>query len=191
MHTGEAYPTLEHYQRQIHALTTRIESLEGQVSQMQSKKKLMIFLCSGTLDRAVSAFTTSNLAVATGYQVDMFCTLWAISLFRKHSVFKDNTLLEKAAKIMLRRGPNNAVLSHMHMFGMGTAFMKKLMKQHNFSSLDELIKTAMEIGVQIYICDVMMNMMGVRKEELIDGVHFEGGMSYIKKMSEASTTLVF
>lgn len=77
-------------------------------------------------------------------------------------------ILRKAAKIMMKKGPDNAVLSQMHMMGMGTKFMKQLMKQHNLFSLKEFMGTAQDLGVQVYTCEKMMGVMGITKEELAD-----------------------
>lgn len=176
----------------IKELTSRIELLEKQVQTLgPAKKKLLIVLSSGTMDKAMVAFMVANWAVAMKYEVNIFCTLWALALLRKKNKMEGNTFLEKAAKIMMKKGPDNAVLSQMHMMGMGTSFMKQLLKQHNFSSLKESMASAQELGVQIYTCEKMMNVMGVKNEEIAEGVQTMSWVEFIEKMSEASVTLTF
>ena len=69
---------------------------------------------------------------------------------------------------MLPRGAKKLKLSNMNMGGMGTAMIKGIMKKHKVASLDEMFRTAAEIGVEINICEMSMNLMGFKKEEIID-----------------------
>lgn len=185
-------PNSENYVSQLQAMTDRVAALEKQLEAIAvSKKKVMIFLGSGTLDRAMAAFMVANWAMAAGFEVAMYCTLWGLALIRKQNLLEGNTMLEKAAKVMMKKGPDNAILSQMHMLGMGTAFMKKLMKEHRFSTLKELMDAAADSGMEFYACETMMGIMGVKKEEIQDGVHCVGGLIYIKKMSEAAINLTF
>lgn len=172
----------------ISELTSRIAALEKQIAVVPAPggKKMMIFLMNGNMDTAFATFMVTNWAVAMGYEVGVYCTLWGLNLLRTKTDLHDNTLLEKTAKILMKKGPDKAILSQLHMFGIGTVFMKQLMKEHKFSSVKELIEAAMDIGVQFYACEVMMGLMGCRKDELYEKVQIIGGLDYMKKASEAS-----
>mgnify|MGYP003443969648 FL=1 len=76
-------------------------------------------------------------------------------------------------------GSSKLKLSKMNMGGMGTAMMKKVMKDKNVDSLETLMKSAMDNGVKLVACTMSMDVMGIRKEELIDGVELAGVASYL------------
>ena len=80
---------------------------------------------------------------------------------------------------MLPRGSKKLKLSRMNMGGMGTAMMKKVMGDKNVDSLEELIKKAVQNGVKLVACTMSMDVMGIQKEELIDGVELAGVGSYL------------
>ncbi len=70
--------------------------------------------------------------------------------------------------MMLPKGRNKLTLSQMNMAGMGTAMLKGLMKKKNVASLDQLYEVAAQLAVKIYICEMSMDLMGMKKEEMID-----------------------
>ena len=69
---------------------------------------------------------------------------------------------------MLPKGTGDLKLSKMNMGGMGTAMMKALMKKKNVASLEQLLEMAEELGVKIYVCEMSMDLMGFKREEMID-----------------------
>ena len=77
------------------------------------------------------------------------------------------------------KGAGKLTLSKMHMAGMGTAMMKKVMQDKNVSSLPELIEAGMKSGIKMVACTMSMDVMGITKEELIDGVELAGVASYL------------
>jgi peroxiredoxin family protein len=54
------------------------------------------------------------------------------------------------------------------MGGMGTAMMKSLMKKKNVASVEEMLAVAGELGVKIYVCEMSMDLMGFKREEMIE-----------------------
>ena len=81
--------------------------------------------------------------------------------------------------MMMPEGSSKLKVSKMNMGGMGTAMMKKVMKDKNVDSLETLMKSAMDNGVKLVACTMSMDVMGIRKEELIDGVELAGVASYL------------
>jgi len=76
--------------------------------------------------------------------------------------------MSKMFGLVLPKGTSKLKLSKMNMGGIGTSMLKSLMKKKNVASLDELFKTAAELGVEINVCEMSMDLMGIKKEELID-----------------------
>jgi peroxiredoxin family protein len=90
---------------------------------------------------------------------------------------------------MMPRGAEKLKLSKMHMAGMGTAMMKHVMKQKGVNSLPELIQMAKQAGVKMVACTMTMDVMGIKKEELVDGLEFGGVATYLGAANEANVNL--
>lgn len=90
---------------------------------------------------------------------------------------------------MLPKGTEKLKLSHMNMGGLGTAMMRRIMKDKNIDSLEDMMKKAMKNGVKIIACSMSMDVMGIRKEELIDGVEIGGVGSYLGDAEESNVNL--
>lgn len=110
-----------------------------------------------------------------GNQVNMFFTFWGLNILRKNQhvpVKKD--LISKMFGMMMPRGSQKLGLSKMNMMGIGPKMIRGVMKKQNVYSLEELIKQAVDAGVKITACQMSMDVMGITKEELIDGVEIGG-----------------
>lgn len=90
---------------------------------------------------------------------------------------------------MMPRGTSKLKLSKMNMGGMGTAMMKKVMKDKNVDSLEELMQHALKSGIRLVACTMSMDIMGITKDELIDGVEFAGVASYLGDAEESNVNL--
>ena len=90
---------------------------------------------------------------------------------------------------MMPKGTKKLKLSKMNMAGMGTAMMKKVMKDKNVNTLEDLMKQAMAQGIKLIACTMSMDVMGITKEELIDGVEFAGVASYLGDAEESNVNL--
>ena len=161
----ESILNVEAIQKQIDELKTQMESL----SKASPEDKLSMIVFSGDLDKALAAFVIATGAVAMGLDVVMFFTFWGTPILRdkkKHVSGKD--IMGKMFGTMLPKGIDDVKLSKMNMGGMGTSMMKSLMKKKNVASLDQMIEMAAELGVQIFICEMSMDLMGFKREEMID-----------------------
>ncbi|MEA4922851.1 MAG: DsrE/DsrF/DrsH-like family protein [Eubacteriaceae bacterium] len=151
-------------------------------------KTMIVF--DGDLDKALASFIIANGAAAMGRPVTMFFTFWGLNILRKdRKVPVKKSFIEKMFGSMMPRGSRKLKLSNMNMMGMGTKMMRKVMKDKNVSSLEELIKSAMESGVRMVACTMSMDVMGIREEELIDGVELAGVASYLGDAENADTNL--
>jgi len=167
---GEAILRLEEVQKQIAELKTRMEAL----SKATPSNKISMIVFSGDLDKVLASFVIATGAVAMGMDVVMFFTFWGTSVLRdqKKNV-GDKDFMGKMFGSMLPKGTGAVKLSKMNMGGMGTAMMKSLMKKKNVASLDQMIEMAGELGVQIYVCEMSMDLMGFKREEFIDYPHMD------------------
>jgi len=132
-------------------------------------EQLSMVVFSGDLDKLLAAMIIATGAAAYDMKVNLFFTFWATAALRapeKKVGGKD--FMSKMFGWMLPKGANKVALSKMNMGGMGTSMIKGIMKKNKVASLPELLKTAGELGVNINVCEMSMNLMGFKKEELID-----------------------
>ena len=151
-------------------------------------KTIIVF--SGDLDKVLASFIIANGAAAMGRPVTMFFTFWGLTVLRKAEKQPvKKTLMESMFGSMLPRGSEKLTLSRMNMGGMGTAMMKRIMNDKNVDSLEELIQKAIRQGVKIVACTMSMDVMGIRAEELIDGVELGGVGAYLGDAEESNVNL--
>ncbi|QUI24313.1 FAD-dependent oxidoreductase [Vallitalea pronyensis] len=152
------------------------------------KSTMVVF--SGDMDKALASFIIANGAAAMGKDVTMFFTFWGLNILRRaEKVNVNKSFIEKMFGFMMPKGVNKLQLSKMNMGGMGTAMMKKVMKDKNVNSLDDLIGSAMKNGVKIVACTMSMDVMGIKEEELIDGIELGGVAAYLGETDTANHNL--
>jgi peroxiredoxin family protein len=156
---------MEQLEKQVNDMKQQVEGL----SQRTPQNKISMVVFSGDLDKVLAAFVIGIGARAMGMDVVMFFTFWGTPLLRhKDKKGSGKDMMGKMFGAMLPKGGGEAKLSKMNMGGMGTAMMKSLMKKKNVPSLEEMLSLADEMGVQIFICEMSMDLMGFDREEMID-----------------------
>jgi NADPH-dependent 2,4-dienoyl-CoA reductase/sulfur reductase-like enzyme/peroxiredoxin family protein/rhodanese-related sulfurtransferase/TusA-related sulfurtransferase len=142
------------------------------------------------LDKLIASFVLANGALAAGKKVTMFFTFWGVNALKKNSKVKvKKDLISKMFGVMLPKGTSELKLSKMNMFGIGPKMIRWIMRKKNIASLEELMKAAMEKGVKIVACQMSMDVMGINKEELIDGIEVGGVATYMSAASESNINL--
>ena len=155
----------------------------------QNDKTFVVF--SGDLDKTIAAFIMANGAAAMGRKVTMFFTFWGLNILRRPDKVKvQKPFIEKMFGWMMPRGTGKLGLSRMNMGGLGAKMIRGIMKSKGVSSLEELIDSARAHGVRLVACQMSMDIMGIRKEELIDGVEL-GGVSTFLGSGEQSDMSLF
>ena len=151
-------------------------------------KTMVVF--SGDMDKALASFIIANGAAAMGRPVTMFFTFWGLNILRKpEKQHVKKSAVEKMFGAMMPRGSRKLKLSKMNMGGMGTKMMKRVMREKHVETLENLMKQAMENGVKLVACTMSMDVMGIRKEEIIDGVEFAGVASYLGDAENSDVNL--
>ncbi len=153
-------------------------------------KRATLVLFSNDLDKAMAAFIIATGFAALGHKVTIFCTFWGLNVLRKdHPPAVKKDLLSRMFGWMMPRGAKKLALSKMNMMGMGTAMMKHVMNKQNVDSLPDLINQARSLGVELVACEMAMNVMGIKQEELLDGVSTAGVGNFAGMAAESGTTL--
>ncbi|MCR5078315.1 MAG: FAD-dependent oxidoreductase [Bacilli bacterium] len=164
------------------------ESKDAPSSTCPKGKTIIVF--DGDMDKVLASFVIANGALAMGRPVTMFFTFWGLTALRKPKKVKvKKTFIEKMFGKMLPRGAKKLKLSKMNMGGMGSKMMKGIMKDKNIDSLEEMMKKAMDNGVKIIACSMSMDVMGIKPEELIDGVEIGGVGTYLGDAEESDVNL--
>ena len=157
---------------------------------VQEKNGQTIVVFSGDLDKAIASFIIANGAAAMGKKVTMFFTFWGLNILRKHEKVNVNkSFIEKSFGIMMPRGSKKLGLSKMNMGGIGSKLIRGIMKKKNVQSLEELIQAAIDNGIEIVACTMSMDVMGIKEEELIDGVKYGGVGYYLGEAEDSSSNL--
>ena len=152
-------------------------------------KTIIVF--SGDLDKAIASFIIANGALSMGRKVTMFFTFWGLNVLRKPGKVLGlrKNLIEQAFGWMMPRGSRKLALSRMNMGGMGGKLIRGLMKHKHVPALEEMMAMAIQAGANIVACQMSMELMGIRPEELIDGVQVGGVAMYLEASERADNNL--
>ncbi|MEJ2639443.1 MAG: DsrE/DsrF/DrsH-like family protein [Desulfosarcinaceae bacterium] len=175
-------------ERKIEVLQTQLDDMKSQIADDQ----VSLVVLSGELDRVLASFIIAVGAAAMYERVVMFFTFWGITALRdKAKKVKKDDVMAKMFEIMLPSGASDLPLSKMNMFGIGTHMMKSLMSRKNVLSLEDLMRTAAESGVEIVICEMSMDLMGFAKEEMIDypNVTLGGVAKFLQEAGQSKVSL--
>ncbi|WP_332649072.1 DsrE/DsrF/DrsH-like family protein [Lysinibacillus sp. 54212] len=154
------------------------------------KKRTTIVLFSGDYDKAMAAYIIANGAAAYDHEVTIFHTFWGINALRKQEPVQVNKgFLEKMFAKMMPRGAEKLGLSKMQMLGMGPKMIKHVMDKHNALTLTQLIEMAQEQEIKLVTCTMTMDLLGLQKEELLDGIEYAGVAAYLADAEEGNVNL--
>lgn len=156
----------------------------------ETKDGATMVVFSGDLDKAIASFIIANGAAAYGKEVTMFFTFWGLNVIKKPqrgNVAKRG--LEKMFDLMLPKHAGQLPISKMNMGGMGAKMIQAVMKQKNVDSLPAMIEQAQKMGVKMVACTMSMDIMGIKEEEIMDGVDFGGVATYIGDSMDANLNL--
>ena len=145
---------------------------------------------SNDLDKAIASFIIANGAAAMGRKVTMFFTFWGLNILRNPDVpGMKKDIMSKMFGMMMPKGSKKLSLSKMNMAGIGPKLIRYLMNKKNVSSLEELMDQAKKSGVHFVACNMSMDLLGIKKEELIDGVTIGGVASFLGSAEESDMSL--
>ena len=177
---------------------TYVTLQKGQISKVTEKKEdnviiednsnMTMVVFSGDLDKAIAAFIIANGALTMGKKVTMFFTFWGLSILKKKNLAK-KSFIEKMFAMMLPKNSQDLPVSKMNFFGIGAKMIRSVMKKKNIMSLEELIKKAIDSGVNITACTMSMDVMGISKEELIDNINYGGVGQYLGEAEKSNNNL--
>lgn len=190
--TGNKLLSLNTDKGQITAVIEKIQSNNQPASQPSSSQTgttLVVF--NNDLDRVIASFVIANGAVSMGKKVTMFFTFWGLNVLRKSKskIRVKKNFIEKMFGKMMPKGSKKLSLSKMNMMGMGKKLIRGIMKKKNIESLESMIQSALQSGVELIACQMSMDVMGIKIEELMDGVKVGGVAMYLEATENAGANL--
>ncbi len=154
-------------------------------------KDKTIIVFAGSFDKVMAAFIIALGAAAMGDKVHMFFTFWGLSTLRKDFRVKvEKGFMDKMFTGMIPRGTKGMGLSQMNMMGMAPKMMRKVMSDKGISSLEELVReAASNPDIDMTACQMTMDVMGLKQEELIEGIQIGGVATMLKDADRSQFTL--
>jgi peroxiredoxin family protein len=177
---------------QLADLLRRVEALEeSDGKRIEKKNKLTIIAWGGDLDRIWPTTILATTAAASGMEASVFFTFWGLFAIVKPEVrVTGQNWMQKMMSVMNPGSAAKAKLSRYQFAGAGPRMFKKLARKHNVDRPETLIETAQELGVRLIPCQMTMDLLGLKGEDLLDGLEEPiGAATAIAEMREAAISL--
>lgn len=171
----------------VAALSAAVATGRGPASGTERRTSLLVL--SGDFDRLFAAFTVALGSLAMGMEVSIFFTFWGLSAIKKTTTLGGKTVGEKMVAMMLPGGIDDVPTSRLNMGGIGPRFFQHLMKERNVESLRSMRDLTVEMGARIVACETSMSVMGLTRDELLDGIDYGGVATYLDDATGAQITL--
>jgi peroxiredoxin family protein len=156
-------------------------------------RQLVIINWSGEFDRVLPTLIMSSAAAASGYKAKVFLTFWGLLPFVKNERrIVGQNWMQKMLAFMQRPGIDHLKMSKMNFFGMGPWMIGRLSKKYNVASPRELLEACEALGVEFLPCQMTMEMFGLRREDMIDGLGEPvGAATVLELMTQPNTASLF
>jgi peroxiredoxin family protein len=174
------------------ALEARVAALEAKLRELEPRtvsNRVTIIVFSGDMDKVVASLVIATGAAAMGMQVSLFHTFWGLMPLRKARSFRGKNLLQNALQVMTPAGMGHLSPSKLAFAGAGAKIFRKLMRDEQVQSPEELFQLAREMGVKVMACQMSMDVMGIRQDELLDGLEVAGVGAYLADAADSRVTL--
>ena len=177
-------------ERQLKAFREEIDGKLAALRERTVDDAATIIVFSGDLDKVLAGFVLATGAAAAGLETSMFFTFWGLSaLKKKQAAAGQKNLMEKMFSIMTPGSSESLGTSKLNFFGMGAVMLRKMMKDKEIASLEELMGLARELNVKMIACTMSMDAMGVSKDELLDDLTYGGVATYMADAVRSRVTL--
>jgi peroxiredoxin family protein len=178
-------PELVELQKQLATIELRLKSLEEQMP----LDRLSIVVSHNDFEHLMMSLILASGAVSMDMEAHLFFTFWGLTALKKKSSYEGKNFVEKMMTFMLPSHIRDAKLSKMHMMGIGKMMFEGLIEKHNIVSLPELLSLCINTGVRITACEMTMSLLGLKRDELIDGIYYGGVATYFDSAQNSRITL--
>jgi peroxiredoxin family protein len=172
---------------------TDTQALETTLATAQARpkaNKLVIFTWGGDLDKVWPTLILATTAAAMGMETIVFFTFWGLfPLVRNDVRLTGDNWMQKAMSLLHRGGTEHLRLSQMNFAGAGPAMMRKLATDHQVASPQELLGLARDMGVRLIPCQMTMDLLGLTRDDMIDGLEEPAGAATALAEAQDAITL--
>jgi peroxiredoxin family protein len=154
--------------------------------------ELLLIFESGDLERTWATLILATSAAASGMKVSIFLTFWGFYPLVKPGVrITGENWMQKMLSFMNRPGIDHVKMSRLNFMGMGPWMAKRLAKSHGVAEPRELLEVAMAMGVRLIPCQMTMDMFGLKREDLIDGLDEPAGAATVLQQVASGVPALF
>lgn len=178
--------------RRLAELEARLAALERSQQELRGElpdNRVSLVVFSGDLDKVLAGFVMATGAAAIGMEVSIFFTFWGLSALKKGRRLQGKNVLEKAFGLLTPGGSQSLGLSQRNFAGVGARLMRKMMRDKQIASLEELVQMARDMGVRFVACQMSMDVMGITQAELLDGVELGGVATFLGDATRSKASL--
>lgn len=160
--------------------------------QQPEREKMVIIAASGDLDKAWPVLILATTGAAYGMEVTVFFTFWGLGIIKKPDAgITGDDWRQKMLSVFNRGTTEHLGLSKLNFGGMGPKMMKDLADKHKVASVQELLELAQQMGVKLWPCQMTMTLMGMEREDLIEGLDVPAGAGAAISLMKQSTINLF
>jgi peroxiredoxin family protein len=176
--------------RQLSAAREEIDLRIDELRERTVDNRATLIVFSGDLDKVLASFVIATGAASAGLETSMFFTFWGLSVLKaKNASAKKKNFKQRLFAMMTPTGTSELGVSKMNYFGIGARMFRTMMKERNISSLEEMFSLARDLGVTMTACGMSMDVMGIERDELIEGLEYAGVGAYLAKASSSRLSL--
>lgn len=186
---GALAAMLQTFEDRLTSLEQKVDSEVAAIKEQLPEDKASIIVFSGDLDKTLAAFIIATGAATMGLEVTMFFTFWGLSAIKKQRMTEGKSLPERMMALMTPASSLEMAPSKMAFFGAGSVMLRQMMKEKDVASLEEMIELARELGVNIVACEMSMDVMGVKHEEMMPDVKLGGVATFLAEATKSRVSL--
>ena len=173
-------------QRQLGTIKQELADLRERMPD----NRLTMVVFSGDLDKVTASLIIATGAVGMGLDVSMFFTFWGLSALKKQSAKRHRRdFYERMFAAMTPTGTQAMGVSKLNFGGMGAIMLRRMMKNKEITSVEELMDLARESGVRMIACTLSMDVLGITTDDLVDGIELGGVGAYLGDAAKSRVTL--
>ncbi|MEB3299296.1 MAG: DsrE/DsrF/DrsH-like family protein [Candidatus Sericytochromatia bacterium] len=165
--------------QRVDGLEARLDSEVADIREQLPADRAAIVMFSGDLDKVLAGFIIATGAATMGLETSIFFTFWGLTALKRKRVLEGKNLMERMMAMMTPESSKGLDPSKMAYFGAGAVMLRQMMKTKDVASLEDMVELAKEMGVRFVACEMSMDVMGVRREELREDADLGGVATFL------------
>lgn len=177
------------FEGRLGALEARVDTELADIREQLPDDRASIIVFSGDLDRVLAGFIIATGAATMGLEVSMFFTFWGLGALKERRLLDGKNLAERMMAMMTPGSSLELAPSKLAFFGAGAVMLRQMMRDKDVTSLEDLMGLAQELGVKLVACEMSMDVMGIKAEELRPDVQLGGVATFLADAVKSRVSL--